>query len=231
MTIKTPITRTAAKADQVEIVRLYEMTMKGRAPVRFTPDAPQGLSFGGKRYDAFAGSVSGLVYEPSGVGQQPQVRLSNANGLYYDDLFLGRIQGQQFTRIVTFSEECDAPIGNGGGSSFTPETWKIDRIHSVDAYEAVLDLVPEADIHKASLPMRVMLRDLCQHRYRIWDEAKKSFDYEGVTCPYVGQASFDDEGNVAAAAHDECSLKLESGCKKRFSGTLPFLGFPGIGGV
>ena len=232
MTTSTPqrISREAARADHVEIIRLYEMTLKGLDALRFTPDAPSGLRFNGERYDAFPGTVSGLVYEPNGARQYPQVTLSNQSGLYYNDLFQGITAGQRFTRIVTFASECDAPVGDGGGSSFTPETWRIERSHRVDNLEAVLDLVPEADFQGASLPARVMLRDLCQHRYRIWDDASQSFDYSEATCPYVGQECFDEDGEPVPADHDQCSLKLGTGCKKRFGGALPFLGFPGIGG-
>jgi lambda family phage minor tail protein L len=229
--MKQSISREKARQDHLTLVHLYALTLPSGRQLRFTNDADIPVSFGGETYQILSVSASGFAWNDRGVPARPSLTLVNDNGLFTPQLDNPDLIGQRLVRLVTFAEECDAPLGSGGGSSFAPECWKIDRLARLDADEAVFDLVPEADLEQKSLPPRVMLRDLCQHRYRVWDESLQRFDYSNVTCPYVGTRTFDGSGNpVTNGADDVCSLNLDTGCKKRFSDVLPFLGFPGIGG-
>ena len=52
------------------------------------------------------------------------------------------------------------------------------------------------------------------------------FDYSAATCPYRFGQYFDEAGkSTNDPAADACSRRLHSGCRKRFSRNLPFLGF------
>lgn len=228
---KPPISRKHARQDHLVLVHLYALDLPSGQVLRFTNDADTPIGFAGQSYQILSVSASGFAWNDRGVPSRPSLSVVNDNGLFTPQLDHPDLIGQRLVRLVTFAEECDAPLGSGGGSSFAPECWKIDRLARLDAEEAVFDLVPEADLEGKSLPARVMLKNLCQHRYRIWDASLQRFDYTGATCPYVGGKAFDGDGNpVANGADDVCSLNLDTGCKKRFKGDLPFLGFPGIGG-
>lgn len=225
------IDRNAARQDNVTLVHLYTLHMPIGTKLRFTSDSDKPISFGGKSYNVLPISVDGFAWNDRGAPTRPSLSIANTNGLFTGQLDHPDLIGQRVVRIVTFLDECDAPAGQGGGASFSPECWKVDRLARLDADTAIFDLVPEADLEQKSLPSRVMLRDLCQHRYRVWDKKLNRFDYSAATCPYVGTTSFDQSGKaVTDHALDSCSLELSSGCKKRFTGVLPFLGFPGIGG-
>ena len=79
------------------------------------------------------------------------------------------------------------------------------------------------------LPARLVLRDHCQHSYRRWDATENEFDYSKATCPYTGTDKFTAAGEqTQTASRDQCSRRLMTGCRKRFAGELPFLGFPGV---
>ena len=222
---------TEARREKATLISLFSLTMADSSILRFTSDSDTVISFGGNKYAAIPVDATGFAWNDRGAPIRPSLSIANQSGLFSSQLDNPDLIGQRLMRTVTFIEECDAPLGQGGGSSFTPECWKIERLARLDADEVVFDLVAEADLDGKSLPSRVMLRDLCQHRYRIWDHELQRFDYSQATCPYVGIGGFDRNGNaVANGADDSCSLELVSGCKKRFSGVLPFMGFPGIGG-
>ncbi|MGC6411279.1 MAG: hypothetical protein ACON4F_00450 [Candidatus Puniceispirillaceae bacterium] len=143
--------------------------------------------------------------------------------------FLDQIRFSTLTRFLSFASELDSPHGTGGGSCFAPESWQVAQIAELDEAQMILELVPTLDLDRRVLPARRIMRDLCQHQYRRWDAANGAFDYEGVSCPYRGTDYFNAKGaEVQSAAEDSCSQQLASGCKKRFNGVLPFLGFPGV---
>ena len=227
---ETVIGRSQARQDRLTLIHLFSLVAPDDDVIRFTGDSPDPIHFGGNTYAALPVDISGFAWKGNTGPIRPSLTLANIPGQFDFSLDDPRLMGKRITRIVSFIEECDPPHGDGGGSCFTPECWKIDRLARLDQDQAVFDLVAEADLFGKSLPARVMLRDLCQHRYRVWDEALKRFDYTNATCPYTGNKGFDSSGHAVSLRHDHCSLELDSGCKKRFAGSLPFLGFPGIGG-
>lgn len=225
------ISRQAAREDGITLIHLYEIERSGGAVLRLTGDADTNIGFGGEAYTAVPLEAKGFAWTSKTSPGHPVLTLTHAQGLFGVSLDHGGMQGARVTRIVTFSSECDPPLGEGGGAAFTPECWRVERMSRLDGHQVTLDLQPEARMDGLALPSRVMLGDLCQHRYRLWDVEKGRFDYSHATCPYTASSCFDDQGNpVENPAQDQCSLRLENGCRKRFSGQLPFLGFPGLGG-
>lgn len=230
MTAAKTISRDLARTDGMTLIHLFEIDRPGCAMLRITGDDDVPIRFGGVEYLPAPLEASGFSWNSKPGVTQPSLTLTHPRGLFGSSLDDGGIQGAKVTRIVTFSSECDPPLGQGGGAGFTPECWQVDRITRLDGDQVSLELQPQAQIDGMVLPARVMLGDLCQHRYRIWDAEQNKFDYTHATCPYTEAAGFDDRGKpVTDRSRDQCSLRLTTGCRKRFSGVLPFLGFPGLG--
>ena len=193
---------------------------------RSTGDA---ASFGGESYAAFPVAAKGFAWNADGPPAHPQIELSNLSRIF-DDLVEGDgLRGREVRRLITLADQLDPPHGTGGGACFPPERWIIERVARLDHRVLRLELAAEASLENRRFPERVMLRDLCQHRYRHWDAARGRFDYDRATCPYVGTDYFTADGRpTVTPSEDSCSLSLASGCRKRFSGPLPFVGFPGL---
>lgn len=223
------ISRQQARADTLTMIELYVLDMADGSSLRFTPSHPVSLGFGGETYHALPISARGFRWSGHGAAPRPVLEVANHGGLFSRQLDNPDMVGMNVIRMVTFATECDAPVGDGGGACFTPERWVIERIARLDEAGVMIELGAEVDLAHFNLPSRVMLADLCQHRYRRWDSQNQRFDYSDATCPYVGAASFDATGATTSSANDQCSLRLETGCKRRFSRQLPFLGFPGLG--
>jgi lambda family phage minor tail protein L len=155
--------------------------------------------------------------------------LSNSTGQFTHEIFTDRLRGNHVRRIITLADELDPPHGAGGANCFPVESWVIDRIAQLDNAVMRLELTAEASFEGVQFPQRVMLRDLCQHSYRRWRPALHDFDYTNVTCPYTNRVYFTNNGTrTTDPSQDACSFHLGTGCRKRFGGDLPFLGFPGV---
>ena len=224
------IPRTKTRKPGITLVHLYEIELQDGTIHRLTSFGDTTIGFAGEDYLAQPIEASGFSWNGKGTPGRPELKIANRQGYFLHGMEPPYLVGSKVKRIVTFLEECDAPHGEGGGACFTPEAWQVERISRLDENEITLALAPEASIDAASLPIKVMLKDLCQHTYRVYDPEKRAFDYTRASCPYRGGAYFDSNGNPTTKSQDQCSLRLGSGCKKRFSNeSLPFLGFPGLG--
>ena len=85
--------------------------------------------------------------------------------------------------------------------------------------QVTFELAMETDQPGVTIPRRDIVASVCQWAYR------------SSECSYTGSNYFDANDNVvSSASQDVCGKRLTS-CKKRFSGTLPFGGFPGAGQI
>lgn len=227
--VKSRIGLAAARSDQLTVCELFDVSFADGSILRFTPSYPTSVSFANKPYQALPITAKGFKWSGIGASPRPLLEVSNHVGLFSAQLDNPDLIGCPVIRTLTFLDECDAPLGQGGGASFTPESWVIERISRLDESQVSIELASEADLEHMMLPARVMLADLCQHRYRRWDQSSQSFDYSHATCPYTGVGNYDSDGQaVSNSALDQCSLRLSTGCKKRFRERYPFLGFPGL---
>jgi len=187
------------------------------------------VGFGGHAYAAFPIAAKGFAWSAEGPPAHPQIELSNLARLFDGMVTTDRLRGRAVRRILTLADQLDPPHGQGGASCFPPEQWVIERVSRLDNRVVRLDLAAEASLENRRFPERVMLRDMCQHRYRRWDSAAGRFDYSRATCPYTGSRYFTAMGKATLAPEEDvCSLRLASGCRRRFDGALPFVGFPGL---
>src|SRR5262249_38488719 len=102
---------------------------------------------------------------------------------------------------------------------------------SHNAVTIIFKLSSRIDQQGSMIPRRQILRDVCGHTYRFWNEATGALDYSKASCPYTGRAPFDVNDLPTDSMHDQCSHTL-AGCTLRFgSAPLPARLFPGVGKV
>ena len=225
-------TTRAAKQDGVlsGLVTLFTIDT-GDAVLRLLGGRASGgqVAFGGQGYAAFPVAAKGFAWSAEGPPAHPQIELSNLARLFDGAVTGDRLRGRSVRRILTLADQLDPPHGKGGASCFPPEQWVIERVVRLDNRVLRLELAAEASLENRRFPERVMLRDMCQHRYRRWDSEAGRFDYSRATCPYTAARGFTATGAATLSPEEDvCSLRLSTGCRVRFSGTLPFVGFPGL---
>ena len=212
------------------LVTLFTIDM-GDAVLRLLGGRAAGgqVGFGGHGYAAFPVAAKGFAWSADGPPAQPQIELSNLARLFDGVVTGDRLRGRSVRRILTLADQLDPPHGQGGASCFPPEQWVIERVARLDNRVVRLELAAEASLQNRRFPERVMLRDMCQHRYRRWDSEAGRFDYSRATCPYTEPRGFTATGEATLSRdQDVCSLRLSTGCRRRFKGALPFVGFPGL---
>jgi phage-related protein len=97
------------------------------------------------------------------------------------------------------------------------EVYFIDRKTTETRDTIQWELASALDLANVRIPKRQVIANICQWTYR------------SAECSYTGTNYFNAEDvSVTSAGQDVCGKRLSS-CKKRFSGTLPFGSFPGIG--
>jgi len=226
------ISRQSVSGDKTDaLIELFTLAPRDRPKLHFTNARIEAghVNFNGQKFLSFPLAAKGFKWSVEGPPARPILELSNIAGLFDKAVEDDWLRGVTVQRILTFVAYLDRTNGYGGGGCFPPESWVVDRVARLDDRIIRLELVGEASLENRQFPARVMLRNLCQHRYRHWDPVAGRFDYVGVTCPYTGDRYFGVDGKpVRKPAADRCSLSLETGCRKRFAGSLPFLGFPGV---
>ena len=127
--------------------------------------------------------------------------------------------GAEIRRIQTLKKFLDGESSADPYAQFPVEIWYIDRKSSEDRAKISFELASKFDLPGTTIPKRQIVSSVCQWAYR------------SSECSYTGSNYFDANDNaVSGAANDVCGKRLTS-CKKRFSGTLPFGGFPGAGQI
>jgi len=170
-------------------------------------------------------AADGFEYRNTGTLPRPTLTISNldnimttllldANGITPgNDLGLSEVR-----RIRTLKRFLDGETTADPYAKFPDEVWFIDRKANENRDSVTFELASKFDVAGQKLPKRQIIANICQWKYR-----------ESGTCGYNGNNYFDADGNsVSTQAQDVCGKRLES-CRLRFSGSLPFGGFPGAG--
>ena len=127
--------------------------------------------------------------------------------------------GAEVRRIRTLKKFLDGESAADPHAQFPMEIWNIDRKSVEDRSQVAFELASKFDLPGTTVPKRQIVASVCQWAYR------------SSECSYTGSNYFDANDNaVSGAANDVCGKRLTS-CKKRFSGALPFGGFPGAGQI
>lgn len=194
-------------------------------------------------------SFNGIVYVPidvkfdgletSGVGALPQPTLTLANTDSAPDGTPGVIQaivnsygdlnGCTVTRVRTYARFLDGQPEADPLAYIGPDVFRVEQKTADTPTEIVWTLSASIDEEEKMLPGRVIVRDTCMARYRVWNPLTLSFDYSKAQCPYTGSQSYDINDAPVSNALDKPSRGI-SCCKTRFGdgNPLPYWGFPGV---
>jgi lambda family phage minor tail protein L len=196
------------------------------------PDNPVRISFQGNEYNAYPIAAEGFEWRGKGPAPRPRITVSNIGNaagaiiVGYNDLV-----GAKITRLRTFAMFLDGEPGADPTSYIEPDVWFVERKVSHSPLSIEWELSNILDQQGKRLPGRQCLRDICTQVYRNWNPATNSFDYTGVTCPYVDARYYTEDGLPTIPSLDKCGKGLDD-CKQRFpTGALPTWAFPGLARV
>lgn len=225
------------KLEHDAIVTLFELDTRpigGSTVLRFTGmphEDGTNVFFGGQEFFPIDVEATGFKWDGKGAFPRPTIRISNVGGFVSSALTqIGDIVGSKFTRLRTFAQFLDGSPTADPTATFPPEIYTINKLNTRNKIYLEWQLTSVFDQLGVKLPRRQIIRDVCTHTYRTFDETTQSFVYENVTCPYTGNRYYDEFGDeVIEEAADVCSKDL-TGCRLRFGefGNLPTRQFPGI---
>jgi lambda family phage minor tail protein L len=230
----TSVVQTPNPGARVALFR-FDATPVGGSVMFFTQGAygSTGPTFGGVYYTPVDVEFSGFEVSSQGALPTPKIKIANTNGVFQALVNnFGDLVGCQIQRVRTFQRFLDGEPEADPSAYFGPDTFKIDRKSDDNPVYIEWELAASIDVESKTLPGRIVVRDTCTWRYRVWNAGSSSFDYSNVQCPYAGSANFDPTGASTTPDKDECGRKLGD-CRLRFgqNAVLPFGGFPGAARV
>jgi len=195
------------------------------------------ITWAGNNYTRQPIEASGFEYQ-AGEGTLPRPTLTVGNAkrmssgtyvsvaeitallLLVNETTVGNdLGGAEVRRIRTLKKFLDGESAADPYAQFPVELWYVDRKASEDQMQVSFELASKFDLPGTTIPKRQVVASVCQWAYR------------SSECSYTGTDYFDiNDNSVSGAANDVCGKRLTS-CKKRFSDTLPFGGFPGAGQI
>lgn len=223
--------------DPGQLIELFSLdaTALGGGVYYFTSSAyaTEDVAFDGQDYTPIDIEASGFEYSGRGSLPTPTLRMNNATLVLmsavntYNDLL-----GATLTRTRTFKQFLDGESEADPTAFFPKDIYKIEQKVTLNKVFIEWRLSAALDQEGRILPGRQVLKDTCLRRYRFFDPNTGDFTYTQATCPYVGGAYFDVNGNVSGISGDKCGKKL-SDCQLRFGqfAALPTNGFPGVSQV
>lgn len=133
-------------------------------------------------------------FESTGQGTlpRPKIRINNVGAL-------GALQGPLFTTMRDYNDLLGAKItryktlgkylyGNTTqdyDAHFPPDVYLINQKTAQNPIYVEWELAPYFDCQGIKLPRRLILKDICQLRYRVWDAANAQWIYDDTenACP------------------------------------------------
>jgi len=218
-----------------ELIELFKIdaTSLGGDIYRLTPSKEVSnisIVFDQQEYFPVPIEATGFQYNSKGSLPRPTLRISSVSSLLsiavieFDDLL-----GSIFYRIRTFKKYLDNQPEADPQAVFPVDVYRFERKVNQNPIFIEWELSSYLDNEGIKIPKRQFLKDVCNHSYRFWNYTTNNFSYQNVTCPYVGEKSFDSKDSPCLPQDDSCS-KFLSGCRKRFgeNGILPTRAFPGV---
>lgn len=232
MSIKTDIQMPYA-GDKVELFEL-DVTALGGSVHRFCSSVKESQSvvWQGNIYSPMPVMASGFDVVGGGKLPTPTLHLSDGFGIFramvreYNDLV-----GAKLTRTVTFRRYLDGEPDADPAAHFPLDIYYVDRKSKQAGVELEWQLAALMDQQGKMLPGRIVLKNICDYVYRLWDPLEVAFDYSAATCPYTGTRYFDKTGAACLRAEDDCGHHLADCVLRYVRLPLPFHGFPGVANV
>lgn len=223
------IARESQQIEQDAIVELYQLDLSrwGAGTLYFTPSGEgQSLFFDGVEYFTSVCEMSNVEY--STKGQLPQVDFKITimdYALMAQVSHADSLVGAKLSRIRTYAKCLDNGSHGGRAEHWPIEQFVVSQMAEQNDLWLIYKLRVEFDQQNRKMPDKQCLRS-CTHRYRWFDKKTGQFSYQGVTCPYRGDACYDAAGRPTTPENDTCSLQYKSGCKARYGNNpCPFSGF------
>lgn len=223
----------AQRLEQDVLVEMYELDVRkfGEGVLRFTtgPVDDNPVKFNGYTYYPVPVEADGFKWDGQGTMPAPTLKLSTMDPTLSSLIRqAGDLLGAPVKRLRTYRRYLDDGETPDPEAMYPVEEYAIERKTKHNSVMVEFELSVSFDQRGKKIPGRQVIRDTCTHTYRRWNGTE--FEYQNVTCPYMGDKYFKASGNTApTAAEDMCGKKL-SDCEKRFgNNSLPFYGFPGAG--
>lgn len=222
------------RLEQGAVVSMFELDARkfGEGILRFSNTSVDGASiyYNGYEYPPLPIKVEGFSWSGSGTMPRPTLALA-APDLAFLSLVINSddLVGCPIKRIRTYRKYLDDGESPDPAASFPHDHYVIERKTSQKRTLLQFELSAEMDQQGKLIPARQVLRDACTHRFRYW--SNNQWNYDGVTCPYTGDAMYEKSGQPTLdATKSRCGKRL-SDCKLHFGtdAVLPFYGFPGVG--
>lgn len=213
------------------VVDMYEIDTGayGLGVMRYSPfvnEKGTDIVWQGNLYVRFPVVVEGYKKSSQGTLARPTMTMANVGGLLSPLLrAYNNLLGAKVTRKRTLVKYLDAinfVEGNGSAdynSHFPDEIYFIDRKAGEHDEAVTMELAVAWDVTGVKLPLRQIIRDVCQYEYR------------GPDCGYSGPAVAEiDDTPTTDPLKDKCSKK-GTGCKLRYGqqAQLPASFFPAVG--
>ena len=230
----TNLTENVQSPTPGELVTMFQLdTSSIGGPIQSFCAAAQnnlGVTFNGVYYTPTDVSYSGFEMSGSGGLPTPKIKVSNSNGIFQAMLnTFGDLVGCTLTRIRTFAQYLDGAAEADPTALFGPDIFLVERKSSENPIFIEWELSSSLDNQGAMIPKRMVIRDTCTWRYRVWNMTTGAFDYTKAQCPYTGAIMTAQDAASTDPTQDGCG-RMVSSCKLSFgaTGDLPYGGFAGV---
>lgn len=230
-----PISQEIQKLDPSAPISLFTLdaTSIGGPVLHFSMQSQANgndIVFGGIAFTPLDIRFDGL--ETTGVGAlpQPSMKLANTDGVVQAIVnTYGDLNGCLVQRVRTYARFLDGQPSADPTAFFGPDIFAVEQKTAETPTDVIWTLSAAIDQQGKMIPGRVIVRDTCMWRYRVWNPNTATFDYAKAQCPYTGAQAYDINDLPTTPDKDYPSRRL-SCCKARFgdSNPLPFGGFPGV---
>jgi lambda family phage minor tail protein L len=151
--------------------------------------------------------IEGEGFEATGQGTlpRPHFRISNIGNYAagpmssamqsYNDLL-----GATLIRYKTLSKYLKSGSEENYNAHFPPDVYQLNRKVAHNPQIVEWELAPYFDCQGLMLPRRLILRDMCQLRYRVWDSVNETWIYDDTenACPIINRSILWGETNNRA---------------------------------
>jgi len=233
MTLPSSLASDVQKSSLGRYVQLFDLDARslGGSIYYFVPgtlnDAP--IVWRSKTYNPFPVKAEGFEINAKGGLPTPTLTISNVTmAMMSAVLQWNNLEGAVVTRWRTLAKYLD---GLHDDVHFPKDVYVVERKTDANKQFIKWQLCSVLDMHGKRLPHRQVIRDYCNHRYRIWSASQGQFLYRAATCKYTGSSYWDRYGRSTVDPSEDCCGKRLSDCKLRFPGSrpLPSRAFPGVG--